>query len=401
MTSMRPPLIVYIGIFCSALSLALGFLIGISALAINNGYNINTSIASGILFHPDLMVFGAVGGLLITEKLELMEKFKLVKGISISRPTVLFLFSGVFIASLGILFDSTPARYAGLILVFAGSLFFLFYMSSSRNPGDVWIKRVFAAAIASMSLTAFGNLNALITYNVELTYLALLFPIIYVLAERMELGFVRGMKQDIMKVQVFIAWLAVILAFAAVELHRTPYNQGAMFVSILLVLTLTMISVKYDPAFRRLRIHGRFQSFMRTGILLSFFWLVLGLILFVLQLILGHGFLDPATHSIALGFIGTFIFSHSPVIFPLTLKKKARQERVTFLPLVVLTVSNLMRVFGDLAAPVTSAGFVASYFSGYVLLIALVAFLYNLRRIIVSDNAITKKIGANQEDSGK
>ena len=90
MVSMRPPLIVYIGIFCSALSLFLGFLIGISALAINNGYNISTSIASGILFHPDLMVFGVVGGLLITEKLELMEKFQLFKGIPISRPRFCF-----------------------------------------------------------------------------------------------------------------------------------------------------------------------------------------------------------------------------------------------------------------------------------------------------------------------
>lgn len=401
MTAKRPPFIVYIGIFLSALSLAVGFLIGISALAINNGYNISTSIASGILFHPDLMVFGAVGGLLITEKLELMEKFPLVKGIPISRPTVFFLFSGIFIASLGILFNSSPARFAGLVLIFAGSLLFLFYMSSRRNPGDIWIKRVFAAAIASMSLTAIGNINALIVYNVELTYLALLFPIIYVLAERMELGFVRGMRQGIIKVQVLIAWLAVILAFAAAEMHVTPYSQEAMFASISLVLALTLISVRYDPAFRKLRMRGRFQAFMRAGILISFFWLVLGLILFVLQLILGQGFLDPAAHSIALGFIGTFIFAHSPVIFPLTLKKNARQERVTFLPLLVLTVANAMRVFGDLAIPLTSVGFMMSYFSGYVLIIAIVAFVYNLRRIMVPDNAVAKGSRLLQGDNGK
>ena len=43
-------------------------------------------------------------------------------------------------------------------------------------------------------------------------------------------------------------------------------------------------------------------------------------------------------------------------IFPLTLKRNANQERVTFLPLIILTVSNVMRVFGDLASHVSSAG---------------------------------------------
>ena len=274
-------------------------------------------------------------------------------------------------------------------------------MSSSRNPGDHWIKLVFAAAIAAMLLSAIGNLNSLIAYNVDLTYLALLFPIIYVLAERMELGFVRGMKQSVLKVQVFIAWSAVLLAFAALEIQIAPFSQVATFCSILFVLALTIISVRYDPAFRRLRIRGRFQSFMRTGVLLSFFWLVLGLILFVMQLVLWHGFLDPATHSIALGFIGTFIFAHSPVIFPLTLKKKARQDRVIFLPLIVLTVSNAMKVFGDLAAPATPFGFTISYLSGYVLIIAIAAFVYNLRRIMVFANPAAKMNRAIQEDSGK
>ncbi len=374
-------------------------LIGISALALNNGYNANLPIASGIPFHPDLMVFGAVGGLLITEKLDLMEKFPFVKGMPISRPIVLFLFGGVFTASIGIMYGSGLIRYAGLFLIIVGYLLFLFYMSSGRNPGDKWIKRVFAASIASISLTAFANFNALIFNNVELTYIALLFPIIYILAERMELGFVRGMKPRIMKLQAFIAWVSVLLAFVSAEMHLTPYSQVAMAVSIILLSALTMISVWFDPAFRRLRRQGKFQSFMRTGVLLSFFWLFLGLFLFVLQLIVGQGYLDAATHAIALGFIGSFIVAHSPVIFPLTLKRNANQERVTFLPLIILTVSNVMRVFGDLASYVSSAGFVASYLSGYVLLIALVAFVYNLKRIMVPNRSTVKNRGASPEDT--
>lgn len=62
-----------------------------------------------------------------------------------------------------------------------------------------------------------------------------------------------------------------ILAFAAAGVHKAPYSQVEMTSSTLLVPTLTMISVKFVLAFRRTRIHGRFQSFMRGRVLLSFF----------------------------------------------------------------------------------------------------------------------------------
>ncbi|WP_276935387.1 NnrS family protein [Ferroplasma acidiphilum] len=380
----HPPRIVYIGILLSALSLAAGFLTGIAALAVNNGYPSIIPLANGITFHPDLMVFGAVGGLLISEKLELMEKFPLIRKIPISRPIVAFLFGGVFILSLGILSSYAVARYAGLLLVVAASLLFLLFMSSNVNHGDKRIKLVFAAAIASMSLAAIGNMNSLLYSDVKLTFLALLFPILYILAERMELGFVRGMGARIMALQAYIAWFAVGMAFVSVEVPDKFISRFAMVLSIILVAILTGISIKFDPAFRKIKRNGRFQHFMRAGIQISFFWLLLGLILFMLQAIIGHGYLDPATHSIAIGFIGSFIVAHSPVIFPLTFKKKAIQENVTFLPLIMITIANVSRVFGDLAIPYTSLGETFSYVSGYLLLFAILLFVYNIKKIMVS-----------------
>ncbi|MGE9811375.1 NnrS family protein [Ferroplasma acidiphilum] len=380
----HPPRIVYIGILLSALSLAAGFLTGIAALAVNNGYPSIIPLANGITFHPDLMVFGAVGGLLISEKLELMEKFPLIRNIPISRPIVAFLFGGVFILSLGILSSYEIARYAGLLLVVAASLLFLLFMSSNANHGDKRIKLVFAAAIASMFLAAIGNMNSLLYSNMKLTFLALLFPILYILAERMELGFVRGMGARIMALQAYIAWFAVGMAFVSVEVPDKFISRFAMVLSIILVAILTGISIKFDPAFRKIKRNGRFQHFMRAGIQISFFWLALGLILFMLQAIIGHGYLDPATHSIAIGFIGSFIVAHSPVIFPLTFKKKAIQENVTFLPLIMITIANVSRVFGDLAIPYTSLGETFSYVSGYLLLFAILLFVYNIKKIMVS-----------------
>jgi len=383
--------IVYVGIGFSVISLALGILIGISALAENNGFSLNNGIADDITFHPDLMVFGVIGGLLITEKLELMEKFSLFGHFRISRMIVPLLFSGVFISSAGIWLGIEIVQDFGLVLVAAASILFLYYMTSRRNPGMAYVKQVSGAAILGMFLSAIANINRFITDSSELTYLVLLFPVVYVLAERMELGYVRGMKASFIRIQSILSWILVITAFLSVEINVGPLPGLLMLASIAILIFLVIGSIYYDPSFRHLIKKNRLQSYIQKGIVISYLWLVLGIILFIMQAILGHGFLDPATHSIALGFIGTFIVAHSPIIFPLTLKKKAMQENVTLLPIIIITVANFMRIFGDITLHYFWISAAISYASAYVLLVAIIAFVYNLRRIMskeVSGNPV-------------
>ena len=90
--------------FGSDLSLVIGILIGFSALALSSGYRANPSLAYDVLFHPDIMIFGVLGGLLITEKLESMKKFRILNSFRISRPTIFFLFSGIAVVSIGYLY---------------------------------------------------------------------------------------------------------------------------------------------------------------------------------------------------------------------------------------------------------------------------------------------------------
>lgn len=335
-----------------------------------------------IFFHPDLMVFGAIGGFLLTEKLELMEKFKIGRKFRISRLTLLMLFSGVYIATFGMFISNPAARYLGLVLVIAASLLFFHYMTSRRNPGLAGIKNVFGAAVFALTLSAVANLNHFITDSTEFSYLVLLFPVVYIIAERMELGFVRGMKLSMIRVLGILSWISVIIAFSSAELGSGFVARVLTGASIAILLSVILTSMAYDPTFRKLRKKSRLQSFMQKGIVISFIWLFLGIALFMLQLIQGHGLLDPAAHSIALGFIGTFIVSHSPIIFPLTLKKKANQDNVTYLPLIVITIANIMRIAGDLTISFSLYSSILSYASGYVIILAILAFAYNLKRIM-------------------
>lgn len=380
----KPPFIVYIGLFGSIISLFFGILIGVSALAAYNGFPNSSALSSDIFFHPDIMVFGVLGGFLITEKLASMEGFLIFNRFRISRPTVFSLYSGVALVSLGILYGNIYARYIGLFLVMIASILFFHYLTSSRSHGKKEIRLVSGAATAALFLAAISNLNVFIPDSVQATYLILLFPLIYILAERFELGFIRGMKNSIIFLEAILAWLVVLFGFISTQIPLArPYNS-LMYLSISLLFVMIILSIRYDPAFHRTGMKGRFDIYMRAGIVTSYFWLIVGVILFTLRAYGITGILDPATHAIALGFVGTFIVSHSPIIFPLVLGKKADQSKVIFLPLILITVANAMRVFGDLGTLVYQQLNLISYLSGYVLLIAIIAFVVNLRNITVS-----------------
>ena len=383
--------------FGSALSLVTGILIGLSALPLSSGYNANPSLAYDALFHPDIMIFGVLGGLLITEKLESMEKFMVLKLFRISRPTIFFLFSGIAVVSIGYLYANLFLVDTGLILVMFAALLFLYFLTSKRGHSLISIRWIFGASAASIAFSAFANTTSPIWMNVQLTYLALLFPIIYIMAERVELGFVRGMNRRTIALQAALSWSIVISGFVAAEYPHYPFRNFAMGSSILLLLFMILSTVNFDPSFRKSQRKGKFQVYMRTGVAVAYFWLFLGLALFTIQLTTSEDILDAATHSIALGFIGTFIVAHSPIIFPMTLKRNAVQDNVTFLPLVVITIATAMRIFGDLGSGMNAIWNIVSYLSGYVLIIAILAFVYNLKRITVPSGTMvsTERIQQN------
>lgn len=365
----------------SSLSLVIGVLIGLSALAAFSGFGASPSLVNDILFHPDIMVYGVIGGLLITEKLESMERFRLLNTLKISTPTIFSLFTGTAILSIGYQYGVQYLVDAGLVLVIIAGFLFLYFLTSKMGHSIPQIRWMFGASAAAIVLSAISNMKSPIWMNVQLSYLALLFPIIYIIAERVELGFVRGMSSQTLSFQATLSWLVVIMAFISAEIPGSLTESIILAVSIFFLFLVIVSALRFDPSFHRMPQKGKFQSYLRIGVMTAYFWLFFGLLLFTIQLTTSQDILDEATHSIALGFIGTFIVAHSPIIFPLTLKKRAEQNKVTFLPLLLITAATAMRVFGDIGANVLTIFNLVSYVSGYVLIVAIFAFIYNLRRI--------------------
>ncbi len=385
--------LVYVGIAASLTSLLFGFLIGIATLGYNDRVNGMDVLVSDIRFHPEIMVFGVIAGLFITEKADLMSNFHLIGRVNSSLVNISLLFSGVFITSLGASLGLYAVRLTGLLLVTLAGIVFFYYMTSRKNPGERRIKWIFGGAISAMVSSAILSSAFPVVDDMPMALLILSFPILYVLAERVELGFVRGMPKKATFLVVAFAWAIVLLLSTSVLLGSDPSGKWLFDISALIFLGIIGLLLRYDPAFRKSPRSSRLQAFMKRGVIISYIWIVTGILLFLVRNSTNLDILGPATHAIALGFLGTFIVAHSPVIFPLILKKKANPENVTMAPIVLITMATFLRVTGDILLLSGFYGNVMSYASAYILIAAILAFLYNIRRIMVSSEKEAAKTG--------
>lgn len=104
----------------------------------------------------------------------------------------------------------------------------------------------------------------------------------------------------------------------------------------------------FDIARRTIRSEG-LPRFMAVCLLTGYGWLLLTALLlpFHLPRAAGYGY-DAALHAFFVGFVFSMIFGHAPVIFPAVLGLPIHFRATSYVPLVVLHVSLLLRVVGDL-----------------------------------------------------
>ncbi len=375
--------------------LVVGFSIGASKLAGQHGYQLDEMLGSYISVHPALMVFGVIGGLLLAEKIEIMNKFLILGRIPISYTIVLTLLLGVLFLSLGYGIDFSILKYAGSALIALAGILFLWFMVSRRNPGNTGIKLIMGAALMALSISSIAESITSATDSSSVALLLLSFPILYILGERIELGQMRNIGNSKMRMLFISAILIPVFLFVSILLQFRFIDQVLFDGSILFLTLMVYISIKFDPLTRKLKIHGKFQSFMQLGVVSSYAWLLVGIVLYFIQVNVERGFMDPATHSIALGFIGLFIIAHSPIIFPLTLKLRVDTTRVTKLPLYAMNLAVFLRVGGDLISTGSNVGNIMAYSSIYVLILAVLLFFMNIMKIRINTNDTSNAAAKN------
>lgn len=115
-------------------------------------------------------------------------------------------------------------------------------------------------------------------------------------------------------------------------------------------LGMALWLLKYDVAWVNLRREGVHQ-FMGASLIAGYFWLLLGAFLMLIFGLPERGLLyDAALHAIYLGFVFSMVFGHAPVIFPAVLGLQLRYSPAFYLPLLLLHLGLILRLWGDLAA---------------------------------------------------
>lgn len=169
------------------------------------------------------------------------------------------------------------------------------------------------------------------------------FLVLTIAGERLELS--RMLKLSAWSWRAFVG--ATVLLLAGLLVSVAAYAVGmAICGAALLLLALWLL--RYDIARRRIKAGGQ-ARFTALALLSGYVWLGIGALLLIRHAGVTAGpYYDAALHSIFLGFVFAMIFAHAPIVFPAVLSLPIVFTNRFYLPLVLLHLSLLLRVGGDL-----------------------------------------------------
>ena len=150
----------------------------------------------------------------------------------------------------------------------------------------------------------------------------------------------------------WLAFLVLTIAGERLELSRLlkPSRAAQALFLVGVVLLLAGWLLHYDIARRRVRAGGQ-ARFIALALLAGYVWLgISGLLALLYGGATAGPHYDAILHAVFLGFVFSMIFAHSLIIFPAVLGRPLRYRPFFYAPLVLLNLSVVLRLFGDLAS---------------------------------------------------
>ncbi len=233
----------------------------------------------------------------------------------------------------------------GAILITLGSLGFVGIMI-------VIVRRQFALYTVTMFLGVLfwliGNLLWLFgfpIYRIVLWWMA--FLVLTIVGERLELG--RLVRQPPIAEVLFIISTSILLLGTIISVFA--FDLGARIGSLGL-LALAFWLLRFDVARRTIRQRG-LPRFAASCLMTGFIWLgISGMLGLLFGGQTGGLKYDALLHTVFVGFLISMIFGHAPIIFPSILNLPIRYMPVFYVHLILLHLSLIMRITGDLIVSV-------------------------------------------------
>ena len=178
----------------------------------------------------------------------------------------------------------------------------------------------------------------------EVVPLWLLFPVLTIVGERLELARIAFLDETVETVVEALSVAAVLGACLLLV------GQGAHLVAGPALLGLAVIMAYYDVARRTVRTSGGVR-FMAASMLAGYVWLALAGAVWSLWGLdgLGGSAYEIVIHAITVGFAFSMILAHAPVIIPAIVHRALPYHRLMWLPYVLLHAGMAVRVAGLLS----------------------------------------------------
>ena len=255
-----------------------------------------------------------------------------------------------------------PLVLAGAAITIAGALLVAVYASGMRRRPETYAVVMAAGAAAWAVAALLWTVGWAVSSVVPLLALFLVFTIA---GERLELS--RLSRPGRLGRAGFVA--AVIVFAMGVALSLVIPDAGVRIAGCGLVL-LSLWLVRFDIA--RQTVHRAEPArYIAICLLAGYAWLaVAGLLWLGAGSQAGGSLYDAMLHALFLGFVFSMVFGHEIIIIPAVLGVTLRFGRRFYAPLVLLHLSLVARVVGDLAG-----GFTLWQLSGLTNVFAILLFV--------------------------
>ena len=358
----------------------LALTVGIFRLMAQNGIG---PVVLGNLFalHPLLMVFGFIAGMIVTERIAGVELLPHTKQTRLSLAIPPFIFAGMAVEVAGFLFGLALASYVGAALLVVSSLLFLSLLRSFLMMGREKISVLFMVVSGiALLLSALLSAFSLPAGNVGFVMTLLLFPVVFVLGERVELTSLATKSSSDRFVPALFRAAAALGLFG---LDAWSWTWAMALVAFGLTgLTFGFFLIAERKARSKATV-SPFQKYVSNHVELAYVWGLAGSVFGIAYSLSPlFVFYDTFVHSLALGFIGLMFLAHGPIILPMVTRRQFDNSKLSSIPLAILMVALVTRIGSELALLYVGAWALnlSVAVSGWLVLLAVVAFFVEIIR---------------------
>lgn len=371
----------FIGI--SIIFMMLALLTGIFRLMTDN--SISTGILSNLYdLHPIIMVFGFLACIVMAERVVGISVFPELKSSKIAFLMVPLFALGVLGEIFGYTGGPILLRYLGGSLLFAGCIAFEAVLVRLTKKSGIKLPFYFMI-LSVVSLLGAAALSSAELPAGEPSFIMLLlsFPMIFILGERVELSKFTSTKSSTRRFEAaFVASIFAVASFL-IALLLGSYEKETVVVSFGLVMLLVTLLVVLSAEVSNFRMLAKslqpLQRYVSIHTRIAYAWGFAGIIFGVIYFMSPFNFdlYDAFIHSLAVGFIGTMLLAHGPVILPSVTGRKLESSSISTAPLILLTFANVIRISGDVVLNVSYSYpiEVVTGLSGWLVLASVLLFL--------------------------